>query len=573
MKDFWRRIGGPDSINWLSFAVTYPVLLVINIIGSGVDLQGRYFDLVLASSTGAGALFAVLLIAKIPLTKLTKRKSRTWLTLLVFLLALIARAYGFDEMLLALGLETEPRFGYRFLGSLTTVGFTLITMAYIMSLARDYTRQLQQLRATNEKLRETKRNIDAKIKAKRDDVVGSVRAQLEEGLRALTGASAKQALRKVRDTIEEVVRPISHELAKQVTNLSESEPIATADSVRWRRVFVESTATQPFRPFLFSFWTGVATACFAPIEWGLDIGVTLSFVTSLVAYAVLSAWAYLWPRVMTKASTPTRAIVFTALLFITAMIDSFATSKVSNLEELAKRGALPLGWLWIILGWGIAIIPSIQKETLRVVESLGKASRQLREELVRLNTAYRLQQQAIARALHGPIQDALSVAAFKLSAAIKADTATPELISELNEQILGTLVLLDGNEENVPALEHSLTDLSEFWDGVARISWRISPSAKRLIDSHPVTSATAFELIREGCSNAVRHGKARSIKVVVGSNRDEKTLEISVTNNGKLVKMQTEPGLGSRLMNELALRWSLRSEGELTILEIVTPVI
>jgi signal transduction histidine kinase len=429
------------------------------------------------------------------------------------------------------------------------------------------------LRETNATLRATKKNVDAKIQAKRDEVVGSVRAQLEDRLKALAGTNAKQALKKVRETIEEVVRPVSHELAKQVTNLSDVGEAPLSDKVRWRLVFVDSTSSQPFRPFLFSFWSGVATLCFAPIEWGFEIGVTLAFVTGLVAFAVLHAWAFLWQRFMTKATTTLRSVAFTVVLFATAMLDMFAISKVNGLEQVALRGTLPLGIIWMILGWGIALIPSLQLEIRRVVDSLAKSSTLLREELVRLNTAYRLQQQAIARALHGPIQDVLSVAAFKLSAAIKNNTADEKLIFELKEQITSTIDLLNFNDEKLPALDQSLRDLAEFWDGVAKITFKLSPAAKRLVQNHPVTSATAIELVREGCSNAVRHGKARNIKVLVAANRQETELVLRVSNDGELVTMKSKPGLGSKLLNELALKWSLESRDGETVLEALTPVI
>jgi signal transduction histidine kinase len=243
------------------------------------------------------------------------------------------------------------------------------------------------------------------------------------------------------------------------------------------------------------------------------------------------------------------------------------------METIADRLVLPLGTLWILLGWGIALIPSLQTETARVLASLNRSAEQLREELVRLNTAYRLQQQAIARALHGPIQDALSVAAFKLSAAIKDGTANQKLVGELNEMISSTIVLLDLPDEEQPALEQSLADLAEFWDGVAKIRYKLTPAAKRVLATHPVTSATAIELIREACSNAVRHGKASQIRVEVSVSKDQNRLELNVSNDGSLVKMTTKPGLGTKLLNELALRWNLRSAGSTTVLDAITPVI
>jgi signal transduction histidine kinase len=234
---------------------------------------------------------------------------------------------------------------------------------------------------------------------------------------------------------------------------------------------------------------------------------------------------------------------------------------------------LPLGLLWIILGWGIALIPSLRSETTRVLNEQQQASRKLKDELVRLNTAYRLQQQAIARALHGPIQDALSVAAFKLSDAIKDNSATPELIAELNEMISSTVVLLDLADSEAPVIEKSLSELAEFWDGVAKIRWKLTPAAKKTLAKQPVTSATAVELIREACSNAVRHGRAKQIGVLVSLSKDSKRLEITVENDGALVRLQSNPGLGTKLLNELTLSWKLTSaEGKTTLLA-ETPVI
>jgi nitrate/nitrite-specific signal transduction histidine kinase len=165
------------------------------------------------------------------------------------------------------------------------------------------------------------------------------------------------------------------------------------------------------------------------------------------------------------------------------------------------------------------------------------------------------------------------VAAFKLSAAIKDGTANQKLVGELNEMISSTIVLLDLPDEEQPALEQSLADLAEFWDGVAKIRYKLTPAAKRVLATHPVTSATAIELIREACSNAVRHGKASQIRVEVSVSKDQNRLELNVSNDGSLVKMTTKPGLGTKLLNELALWWNLRSAGTTTVLDAITPVI
>jgi signal transduction histidine kinase len=573
MRDFWRRVGGPDSINWLSFALTYPVILVTTLIGSGASDKNGAWPIVLASSIGAAAMFAFLLVSKYTILFGSKHKPIPLFTIFVILVSLLIRAFVFDFMLQEFGLESAPKVAYRFFASLSSMGITLLLMAYIMSLAREFSRNTQRLRETNEALRATKRDIDKKIRTKREEVVGSVRAELDGRLRALTGTSAKQALAKFRETIEDVVRPVSYELAKQVTDLSPIEAEPASDRVLWRKVFTDSTSVNPFRPFAFSFWAGFATLCFAPLQWGFAIGVTLAFVVSLVPFAALSAFSFAWKRFIRPSSVTQRSLAFTYMLIATGLIGGVAISRVSGIESVADRSFAPLVALWVILGWGIALVPSLQTETARVLTSLNRSTNQLREELVRLNTAYRLQQQAIARALHGPIQDALSVAAFKLSAAIKNKTATDELVAELNSMISKTIVLLDIQQDELPALEQSLQDLAEFWDGVAKIRYKLSPTVKKNLAAHPVTASTAIELIREACSNAVRHGRATQIRVDVSLSRDNKQLKLTVANNGELVTMKTQPGLGTKLLNELSLSWSLNSTNDQTVLEATTPII
>ena len=178
MRDFWNRVGSSDSISWPSLAVTFVIVLVVNLIGSGVEMSSGPWGLISASSLGAMAMFAFLLLAKYTILAGTKRAPQPALTILVILIALVVRAVAFDGLLMAWELEETPRVGYRFFASISTMGVTMVMLAYIVSLAREFSRNSERLRATNTTLRATKNSVDAKIRAKREDVVGSVRAEL-----------------------------------------------------------------------------------------------------------------------------------------------------------------------------------------------------------------------------------------------------------------------------------------------------------------------------------------------------------------------------------------------------------
>jgi nitrate/nitrite-specific signal transduction histidine kinase len=79
------------------------------------------------------------------------------------------------------------------------------------------------------------------------------------------------------------------------------------------------------------------------------------------------------------------------------------------------------------------------------------------------------------------------------------------------------------------------------------------------------TSRCVSEIAREGISNAVRHGHATSIDVVFGPASSDR-LRITVSDNGNGLASEITHGLGSAILDELAIEWSRISLGAGTIL-------
>jgi signal transduction histidine kinase len=93
--------------------------------------------------------------------------------------------------------------------------------------------------------------------------------------------------------------------------------------------------------------------------------------------------------------------------------------------------------------------------------------------------------------------------------------------------------------------------------------------------------------VREACSNAVRHGKASNIDVRVTLSAGGDNLVIVVENDGDAVVSKSHQdtvaaitglipvsgGLGTMLLEELTLSWSLTGAAGLTRLAAVVPII
>jgi two-component sensor histidine kinase len=99
--------------------------------------------------------------------------------------------------------------------------------------------------------------------------------------------------------------------------------------------------------------------------------------------------------------------------------------------------------------------------------------------------------------------------------------------------------------------------ISEFfssWSGIVRIESLISPA----IDETGEAGTHAAQIIEESVVNAVRHGQATEIRVVLEVIADQIT--ISISNNGSLIESNSDSGLGSLLFNTFTSEWSIGAE-------------
>jgi two-component sensor histidine kinase len=99
-----------------------------------------------------------------------------------------------------------------------------------------------------------------------------------------------------------------------------------------------------------------------------------------------------------------------------------------------------------------------------------------------------------------------------------------------------------------------ISDFFSSWSGIVRIESQISPA----IDETGEAGTHAAQIIEESVVNAVRHGQATGIRVVLEVIADQIT--ISISNNGSLIESNSGSGLGSLLFDTFTSEWSIGSE-------------
>jgi hypothetical protein len=168
--------------------------------------------------------------------------------------------------------------------------------------------------------------------------------------------------------------------------------------------------------------------------------------------------------------------------------------------------------------------------------------------------------------LHGEIQAALTTAIARLS---MRPIITSLDVAEVREDMNRILQSLSKPLNAEIDLKAAMDELVEVWSGVVEVTYRGSKEAVDLLDKDDFAKQSISEICKEAVGNAYRHGKAS--KVEINLQIVSKRFEITVTNDGLAPAEKRSKGIGSRMLDDLAPRWSLTSADGFTTMKARVP--
>jgi signal transduction histidine kinase len=172
--------------------------------------------------------------------------------------------------------------------------------------------------------------------------------------------------------------------------------------------------------------------------------------------------------------------------------------------------------------------------------------------------------------LHGKVQAALTAALTRLSLPHNDNSVKLELV---RQDLKRAETSLQNHPLRSIELKNSIEELSSTWIGVCDVKVSVSERATRALQRNFETMFSVNEIMREAVSNAVRHGSSTRVDIEIDRVEDE-VIEFVCRNNGTLLSVQASQGLGSEMMDELTIEWSISTEAKsgLTALRARIPV-
>lgn len=567
----WRlafdRIGGPDAVTWWSFWITL-VASVLSHLTSGGATTASVPVRVLVVAVAQVLAFVPLVLLRFTLLRNPPRP-RPWIALGGFLVATVIRGVALSGILLAIGGLEEPLWLYRIAASIFTQGTLLVVIALVVSTIRAHTRTLTSLVITQRELENTQARLVAEVVDRNEETLARVKTRLADEMVALDSMSDQASVAELQRLASDVVRPMSHELAKPL--MVEERGSAVEDVHVTREQLVSQMAsTPPFRPVAGALMMALMMLIMAAGIYGAR-GLPLMLVTagSTLVFSWLAnrVLAHVLPRATVRAALTVVVIAALVAGYLTSTAAAFVIRDDPSALTIQMGGGLVVAGIVLLF----ALASAVLRQQVATEVALSEHTARLRRAVVRLQQTQWFQGQALSRALHGPVQSAVTSAALRLDAALQSGQPTEQLVRGIREDLARVVDVLDVDEAEMLDLDNAIARIRGTWDGLCQVNIEVSDSARLLLQHDAVVTAIVIDLLTEAVSNAVRHGESTTVDAHVETD-DSHNLMLTVRDDGHVMTQGAVAGLGTNLLDAFTLDWGRKEAQNAHVLWAIIPV-
>ncbi|WP_430335003.1 hypothetical protein [Rhodococcus sp. ACT016] len=533
------RIGSGSAVTRWSWILTAP--FAVTVMGSYLSARGpadwpTYFSVAVVVHLIVGV---ALLIVWLTVLHPNRTRARPALAVAVFALLGATRPFLLDALIAIQGLPTDPRnMGVRLIINITTAVVALSLIAILVDSVREHNAVMARLRAARAALDEQRR-IDEEYLAGlgrrcADDLAARIDAALAHTDR--TSVDAERDARLLRGISEDIVRPMSHALFDDATPppLPASPPPTLTRRERLRGVL---QAVRPAPLLLPALLYTAVILTFLLASYGLRE--TVLQVAAGLAVCVLGSWVV--QRTVMRIGSGTRRLAVMALAY----------------SAVAAATALIL---WIILGGngfppafvipGVAFYPfaalamsliaaaNEQRgiEERQLADTLGDHSRQAADVHGRVIAARR----RLAHVLHSSVQGELVATAL----AMRRDSGALDVsVGEIVDRLLREVARDEPPPTARPDARQQITELIDMWAAAVPVRADLDEGVWPLLSDSPVRLEHAVDVLSEGFTNAIRHGRGGPLRVQMTVDPRTSVICIGIRSPGQVVRDRGD-GLG-----------------------------
>lgn len=518
-------------------------------------------------------MFAVLALGCLALRGVQGTWAPVSLILLIATAASI-RGASLDLILVHLGISDHSQLAYRALAAAFNLTLVYVFTAIAVGEIRRHRAFRARLLADRQVLVEATARAQEQMRIVDAELVSAIQDELTSAISPMSNGDAGSALGALRMAIEDVARPISHDLqAKSQSWMPAAMPRPDV-RLEWVDALRDAFRVGEIQPLL----TAIAgTLLFIPQSVNyLGLTVTLVaapalFVAVLVALTIARAVGRVVERHLPVAL---RNALFFVVLLATGVVLGLLTipAFASTAHPRAYVTMFPTFLLLVAVVFAFA--KAAQARAASVELELELIDADLRWSLVRAREAERQRKHALAFVLHGRVQAALSAAYIRIGTLATRGELDQAALAEMRRDVDAAVDALAAQMADPAPFSEIVDKTRATWQDIADITFVANSEVLSRVAEDPIARSTLNDLIPELCFNAIKHGVASRIQISL-SMFDERTLRLTVANDGGPLRegAGSGTGLGNELLEQGTLRWHRRSRGGMTETDALIPVL
>lgn len=596
-----ERLTSPGIIGWPLLVSSFGIFLIdgFPFLGGG-ELSGSLLDragLILRSAVVAHVVLTVILVvARYTWLRLTFLRRRPWVTVGTFFIASLVGDVVFQGAVAAGSDGT-----YIAASVLSNVAYktaALVLLAVVIADLKDYRQRIAALEAQRRTLVAARHDAARLDELEQAQVTTTIEKSLAAARRVVATEPPDEAAAHLAALAADRVRPLSHELSTTPVAF-EAPKVPALTPPGWRatlrrvadvpliapRTMAVAMTVLGFRQTVNFDADTPATRTDGSVAVTFDAG---TFIESISVLAVIffSTWAsthiarrFISSRLPVldppgQALLTTGAIVVASQAVLVVVGVSFLLPWFPEPPGLEPWSPLLTLVPLMLVALTHGLIRSVSRRRAAASSGLIAANRDLRWEIASINERLWDRRRRRATHVHGPVQAALNAAALRLRSVAGDDIDAgqrAEVIRSVDMLLAEQTGDTEGTDDSPVPVATRLADLAELWRGVCALDVAVEDEVLRRIDTDRACASALVEIVGEAFTNAVRHGDAQHVALHVEI-LDDRVARVTVHDDGTAVPPDSSPGLGSRLLDEVTLDWSLGSEAGGTALVADLPL-
>jgi signal transduction histidine kinase len=558
-SDLWRHVIRiePFKKGVLATIVTLAVTSVFAYDGMQFGLTSPRFWL--ATSVSFALYLTTYVILMLPFAFIPALSRSGLGKMLVFLIsgavrtAIFALVF-FEDQADALFLMSERIPGDMTVGIVVWAGIATVTTS-----SNDYHQTLIELNRVTGELEEQrdKRATAADFAEKRlkQLAVTALQSELEKishGLRSIGQERDIWRLSaEIKQLIETKVRPLSRDLRNRI-NLMSDVSFDVSSAIRKSSFITLRVAPRTDSRYWLSYFVAMLNI-FVTVGQLSNWFVALTVLAISPSYPILGGLlSGLWRR---RARINLSGAVFwlTSSSIIAYLPMLWVLNYWSREYESLVRIQVTAYLVIVLLLVAFSTWSSFQRVRDEQLQSIEEFNTEIKRELALMDQAVWVAQRKWSYLVHGTVQGALTVASARL---VFSEDPDKKVITQVIKDVEKAKRALQEAVEFRMSTNLLAKEIVTSWEGICEVSFEIAEDALARLDENEAGRTCVMEVAKELVGNAHRHGKANKVWISSYLTQDD-DIKLIVTNNGRPMPENSQPGLGFAMFDELTSDWEI----------------